>query len=194
MSLILSCEVDIDYGRISICDLNTDEDLKGYLYFEDQHWNQGFAWVPGNVNFLMLDGEFHDAFVEICLASELILCTDTVRAIQVPFSVDKSCSIVILNDRFNNKIISGEGFCEKSGVRFHMPTGEYALICELKFRDDEAYLKSEKYINDEQIGLCDMWCRLTFLPQANVTPAILRADGHVSIPPDGVFLMEAEPA
>ncbi|MGB8698183.1 MAG: competence protein ComJ [Thermosynechococcaceae cyanobacterium] len=191
-------ECNVQYGCLSVMDAAALEDSKAvnFLHFEGPHWCQGFAWMPGTVNFLMLnnDCELSSAFVEVYLSDHIELCPDTIRAIQVPFSVGR-LGVCIPND--GARIISGTAtkLPSRQKIAIPVPSGQYALVCEMKFRDDEEYLNSERYRQNNEVGLTDMWCRLIFVAQEDAPPAILRADEFLNLERyGGTFLMEAEEA
>lgn len=61
--------------------------------------------------------------------------------------------------------------------------GNYALLFELKLRDDVEYLNSPEYQENVEDGWTEEFCRLTFYPRGNaVQPEILRLDAW-SAPP-----------
>jgi hypothetical protein len=101
---------------------------EGYFYFEGSHQCQGFAWMPGTVNFNVSDaeGELGEALVEVYLSDHIELRPDTLRAIQVPFSVGDA-GISIFND---GKTIAGEATFSQTwrNVIISVPPGNYALV------------------------------------------------------------------
>jgi hypothetical protein len=191
MNFIASCKVNVQYFLLSVIDTAKPE-IEGFFSFQGPQQCQGFAWMPGEVNFLVsdADGALMNALVEVYLSDRIELCSDTFRAIQVPFSVGDA-GISIFND---GKIIAGKATQSPTwrNIIISVPPGNYALVCEVKFRDDDGFVEGHEYPGSY---LRDVWCRLTFVPQENPEPAILRADSYLA--PErlgGTFLMEAEGA
>jgi hypothetical protein len=177
MILIISFELCIEYSTLAIWDPNIDQPI--YLHF-DEHYSQGFAWIPGNVNLdvNIFDGEVGYAFIEVWQAKFVRLQDDSVRAILVPFSVGDS-----------GIVFSSPGGGED--VKVLVPEGDYALVFEIKLRSDEEYLNSSRYQEDLKTSLQSIWCRFTFIPRENnVEPEILRADEKLT--PIYPLLMKAE--
>jgi hypothetical protein len=193
MNFIASCKVNVQYSLLSVVDAAILW-TPGFFFYEGPHQGphecQGFAWIPGTVNFFVsdADGMLMNALVEVYLSDHIELCSDTFRAIQVPFSVGDA-GISIFND---GKIIAGEATLSQTwrNVIIAVPPGNYALVFEVKLRDDDGFVEGHEYPGSY---LRDVWCRLTFVPQENPEPAILRADPFIA--PErlgGVLLLEAE--
>ena len=178
MTKIKSFELSVSYSTVAVFDPSAPGLDDGFfLYFRGEHEGQGFAWNPGNFNFrTFMNDEFSSAFIEVWLADEISLMPDSVRAILVPFSVGKSG--IVINSDMDEEV--------------PVPEGNYALVFEMKLRDDEEYFKSPRYQTDLETSQRSVWCRLTFIPKESVEPEILREDAGLS--PDYPLLMEAEPA
>jgi hypothetical protein len=197
MNFIASCLVTVQYRLLSVIDAAIPY-TEGYFYFEGSHQCQGFAWMPGTVNFNVSDaeGELGNALVEVYLSDHIELRPDTLRAIQVPFSVGDA-GISIFND---GKIVAGTAtqLSTWRNIMIPVPPSQYALIFEMKFPDDDEYVEERELERREYFSgpyFRDVYCRLTFVPQENPEPAILRADSYLAPERlDGTFLMEAEGA
>jgi hypothetical protein len=197
MKFIASFSVGVYECVLAIFDAafvgNNDPTRYGFHWFDKPQRCQTFAWAPGNVNFATLDGELSEALVEVYMSDHIQLCEDTVRAIQVPFSTGEQ-GVACFN--WWGTILAGTAsIMEGWGhILVPIPPSQYALIYEVKFRNDEDYLKSDEYRSNEEVGLSDLWCRLTFIPQENAEPAILRADEAVRLERNrGLFCMGVEP-
>jgi hypothetical protein len=168
----------IAYASIYI--VNEDAPDVG-LYFEEQHYRQGFAWSPHevefDVGFSLKQLEAIGGLFEVHLADQIEMTPDSTRAILLPFTVGKQG--IYVSDAVGN-------FVDVS-----IPEGHYALLFELKPRDDPEYLNSAEYQSYLETRFIQIWCRLTFVPQEVVEPAILRVDEYLS--PTYPLLMEAEP-
>ncbi len=104
------------------------------------------------------------------LSEQISILPETLRAILLPFSVGKQ-GIKIGN------------FIEGVEVSVLIPEGNYALLFELKLRNDVEYLNSPEYQKNTAGGFTDEWCRLTFYPKENaVQPEILRLDTESTLP------------
>ena len=138
----------------------------------EQTLAQGFSACPGSLYFSTL-GDCRWITIEIWVteaSEEVSILPDTVRAILLPFSVDGE----------GIKIVDIMGLVEG---RVYISEGNYALLFELKLRDDVEYLNSSEYQEDIEGGFTKEWCRLTFYPRENaVQPEILRLDAW-SAPP-----------
>lgn len=138
----------------------------------DQTLAQGFSALPGSLYFSTF-GECHWITVEVWVvqpSDEISVRPETVRAILLPFLVDTK-GITIFDT-----IGTVEGHIDIS-------EGNYALLFELKLRDDVEYLNSPQYQKDVEDGWTEEFCRLTFYPRENsVQPEILRLDAW-SAPP-----------
>lgn len=136
--------------------------------WNEQDSNQGFSWRRGSVAFGMI-GQAPELSVEVWLASEISLKTNTVRAILVPFEVEESGTVRISDVTDLGELVS-------------IPQGKYALVFEIGFINEEEYSKYADYHEDDaEWGLLPMWCRLTFIPKELVEPEILRGDAELSL-------------
>jgi len=128
--------------------------------------DQGFAWRPGSVSFrTLIDGGACMTTLET--KSELTLRSETLRAIQVPFTVPRKSLF-----RRVGRIEVGSIFDTK---QLEIAAGDYCLVFETGLTGED-----------------QMWCGFSLMPQVAAAAAILRNDGLLS-PPDSL-LMEAEPA
>lgn len=138
----------------------------------DQTLAQGFSARPGSLCFSTF-GDCMWITIEVWvaeLADEISILPETVRAILLPFSVDRE----------GIKITHYLGLMEG---HIYISAGNYALLFELKLRDDVEYLNSPRYQENVYGGFSEEWCRLTFYPRENaVQPEILRLDAW-STPP-----------
>ena len=152
---IASAEVDISYNTLLVEDpeVETSYPESGNLY----------DCFPGSVVFLTCSSCSH-ALIEVWQAEEIQIKPDTLRAIVVPFPVGKS-----------GVVVKGLFTLEEEYLHVPIPEGRYALVYEIKRRDDEAYLNSTEYQDDQGSGLQGMFCRLTFVPQESVEPQVLRS-------------------
>lgn len=133
---------------------------------------QGFSGHSRSYYFSTL-GDCLGIRIEVWLADqqeEVALRPDTVRAMMVPFSV--SSSGVMIAD--------GIGYVEQV---IWLRTGEYALVFEIKLKNDAEYLSSSQYQEDVEGGFSREWCYLTFYPRVKpVQSEILRLDAWSSPP------------
>ena len=157
---VTSFEIAVFYGTLVVWEPSHRENIS---YLEERQ-APGFAWEAGNVNFDTF-GECSHAFIEVCQADEVSLKLDTLRAILVPFSVVQS-----------GVLVTSILFPKNEEVRVPIPEGSYALVFEMKLRDDEAYFNSSWYQYDLITSLRGVWCRLTFIPKESVEPEILREE------------------
>jgi hypothetical protein len=133
---------------------------------------QGFSGHPRSYKLFTL-GECQNLEVTVLQpdidssSSEIVLRQDTVRALVVPFSVSDSQSGIFISHIM--RLV--EVHCWLRG------NTEYALVFEIKLRDDASYLSSAEYQQDIDGGFTQECCYLTFYPvETPVQPAILRAD------------------
>lgn len=133
---------------------------------------QGFSRRPRSYHFSTL-GDCMNLRIEVWLADqqeEVELRTDAVRAIMVPFSVSEA-GIMIADFM---------GLVEQL---IWLTQGEYALVFEIKLRNDAEYLNSSRYQENLEGGWTEEWCYLTFYPRVEpVQPEILRVDAWSSPP------------
>jgi hypothetical protein len=144
-----------------------------HLNHASEHiFTQGFSGHPRSYKFFTL-GDCQNLKVKVLQpsidsdSSEIVLRQDTVRALIVPFSVSDSQSGILISH-----ILGGvEVHCWLRG------NTEYALVFEIKLRDDASYLSGAEYQQDIEGGFTQECCYLTFYPvETPVQPAILRAD------------------
>lgn len=135
-------------------------------------FTQGFSCRPGSYNLTTFTRCFN-LTVEIWLANkleEITLRDDSLRAILLPFWVPATGLKIDDDDPQNQH-------------RIAIPEGEYAMLYELKLRDDQEYLESEEYQDNVDAGLTDESCFLTFYPRKEpVQPEILRLEIMSSFP------------
>jgi hypothetical protein len=143
--------------------------------FTDQEFDQGFSHRPGSYNFSVL-GDCMGLTTEVRVADELDAVhvrPDTVRAIMVPFSFSNSTS--------------GFGISNLDLVVetiIHVAAREYALVFEIKLRNDPEYLNSPQYQENVEGGFTEEYCYLTLYPREEpVQPEILRLDTWTSAAP-----------
>lgn len=138
----------------------------------DQTLAQGFSAHLGSLHFSTF-GECAWTTIEVWVAEELdeiSVKPETVRAILLPFSVDRK------GIKITHQLGSVEG-------HVYIPEGNYALLFELKLRDDIDYLNSPQYQQNVEDRWTEEWCCLTFYPRENVIqPEVLRVDVWSSPP------------
>ncbi|OKH23922.1 hypothetical protein [Chroogloeocystis siderophila] len=150
-----------------------------YLNYAAEHiLTQGFSGHPRSYKFFTL-GECMNLKLEIwkaeiyCPHQEIVLRDDTIRAVKVPFSISDSNEGVILFDNFR---------LVESRFRFGSNT-EFALVFEIKLRNDPEYLNSSQYHEDVDSAFTQECCFLTFYPtEEPVQPEVLRLDAWASPP------------
>ncbi|NJL19772.1 MAG: hypothetical protein HC895_01440 [Leptolyngbyaceae cyanobacterium SM1_3_5] len=133
---------------------------------------QGFSGHPRSYKFFTL-GECLKLRVEVrcsnfnCSQPEIVLRRDTLRAIVVPFSISNSQSGIAISHML--RMVE---------LRFWLGIStEYALVFEIKLRDDAAYFDSSEHQQDTEGGFTQECCYLTFYPRKDpVQPEILRTD------------------
>lgn len=111
---------------------------------------------------------------EIYLSQQdIVLRNDTIRAVKVPFSISNPSEGVKLFDNF--------GLVE---LRFWLGSNtEFALVFEIKLRNDPEYLNSSQYHEDIDGAFTQECCYLTFYPREEpVQPEVLRMDAWTSPP------------
>jgi hypothetical protein len=178
MRKLASFEILIYYSQFDVRDIRGENDLC-ISDLNAQHFGQGFAWAPGIVTFMTV-GECSSAYIEVCTATTINLEPTSTRAIVLPFSV--SASGVKVVPFMSNPT---------EEIQVPIPTGNYALLFELKLRDDNEYFEGSRYLTDLNTSQQSVWCRLTFIPQEHTEPEILRSDDEMS-DPGSPLLMEAE--
>ncbi|WNZ21572.1 hypothetical protein HJG54_00930 [Leptolyngbya sp. NK1-12] len=138
-----------------------------YVEWNDQHYAQGFLWLPGHVEFNTL-GQTGLVMVEVWQADQIQISPNVVRAILVPFTVSDSGEIRVAGDDLGDPI--------------PLAQGEYALIFEIRFQNQAELERDPGYEQgDEEYDLLPEWCRFTFVPQVQTVQAeILRADSELA--------------
>jgi hypothetical protein len=169
MKKITALDLYPDYAVFRIFDPSLDEERSYHL--SELVFTQGFSWRPGSYNL----GTFtrcHNLTIEVWLADqqeEVHLRDDSLRAILLPFWVPATGLMI-------------DDFEMREQHRFAIPEGEYAMLFELKLRNDQEYLESERYHKHIDSGTTEESCYLTFYPKAEpVQPEILRLDTRSSI-------------
>jgi hypothetical protein len=131
-----------------------------------EEYNQGFAWASEVVTFIVHNfgvNECFGAHVEVWEADEISLHPDTIRAIVLPFTITKG-----------GLVVSGL-YGNEQTVPF--TPGNYALVMEMKPRNDDEYLNSQEYQEDMDGGHMKVWCHLTMVPKEEpVQPEILQVE------------------
>lgn len=155
--------------RVWDAKLNPEET---YHEVNEQTLSQGFSARFGrSLNFSTL-GDCMGISIEVWYADktdEIALKDDTIRAILVPFLVSEWFKI-------------GD-FMGAVEVSLSAAPGNYALLFEIKLRNDEEYLNSSEYQENIEVGFSEEWCCLTFYPRAEaIQPEIVRLDAWSSPP------------
>jgi hypothetical protein len=162
-SASINFAVFFDHGQIIVC----DPDLPTpYNDWTQQHREQGFSWRPGSVAFGMIEGG-GEAWLTVEQGEAPEIQTDAERALVVPFDVGLSGLVGI------DTTIS-------PGPLVRIAPGRYALRFETGHRP-----------GSQEPGEERVWCRLTFTPQVDVEPRLLRVDP--SLNPSFPLLMDATP-
>jgi hypothetical protein len=170
MQKITAFNLHPDYGVFQIFDASLNyEDTYGV---SDLLFAQGFSWRPGCYNLATFTRCFN-LTVEVWLADkeeEVTLRDDSLRAILLPFWVPATGLMIDDSDMLAQQ-------------RIELAEGEYAMLCELKLRNDQDYLESERYQGYVDGGFTEESCYLTFYPRKEpVQPEILRLDTRSSFP------------
>jgi hypothetical protein len=173
MNRITTFDIYPDNLGFRVWDANLDGE-ETYHEVNEQTLRQGFSSRLGrSVNFSTL-GECMRMTIEVWYADSsenICIREDSARAILVPFSVG--------------------GWWKIGDFRGHMEvslstySGYYALLFEIKLRDDDAYLHSSQYQANVDIGCSEEWCYLTLYKRDKpIQPEILRLDACASPPYD----------
>jgi hypothetical protein len=173
--LLKSFELGVSYSFIAV--QNLDFPMNDW---REKHVLQGFTWRPESVSFGMLNS-CTKCSVDVWIKKELSINPETVRAIQVPFTVSSPDGIVFrdVGDELDVNLIN-------------LPEGVYSLIFETGFKEE--YRDTPDY-QGRLVVLLPTWCRFTFIqkePHEKVEAEILRTDQNLS--PLYPLLMEADPA
>jgi hypothetical protein len=172
MKKITALDLYPDNGVFRIFDASLDQ-VYTFHDVTKQTLAQGFSRSPGSYNFYVL-ADCMNLTIEVWLTDqqeEIQIKPDSIRAILVPFSVP-AAGIMIgdLQIQVEQQIA--------------IPQGEYALLFELKVRNDPEYLNSERYQQYVEGSFTEESCCLTFYPRKEpVQPEILRVDTWLSPPP-----------
>lgn len=170
MKKLTALDLYPDYAVFRIFDPSLDEELSYHL--SDLRFTQGFSWRPGSYN-IQTFTRCTNLTIEVWLADkqeEITLREDSLRAILLPFWVPATGLMI-------------DEFEQRERHRFAIPEGEYAMLYELKLRDDQEYLESEQYQDDVDCGLTEESCYLTFYPRTEpVQPEILRLETSSAFP------------
>lgn len=170
MKKIATFDMYPDTRRFRVFDAEISDKITTYHTAESFY--QGFSARPGSFNFSTF-GECIGIIIEVWaakLSEQISLLPETLRAILLPFSVGKQ-GIKVGN------------FIEGVEEPVSIPEGNYALLFELKLRDDVEYLNSPEYQENAGGGWTEEWCRLTFYPKENAVQAeILRLDTEPTLP------------
>lgn len=172
MKKIVTSNISPDNHGFRFFDADITDITTTFHDVTDELVKQGFSAQPGSFNFYTF-GECMGFIIEVWVAElseQISVLPETLRAILLPFSVGKQ------------GIIVGD-FIAGVEVPVLIPEGNYALLFELKLRDDVEYLNSPEYQKNAARGFTDEWCRLTFYPRENaVEPEILRLDTESTLP------------
>jgi hypothetical protein len=175
MKKITAFDLQTDNGvfRIFHTDLDNEDTYAITNLLFTQMFTQGFSLGHGSYNL----GTFTRCFnltVEVWLADkaeEIQIRDDSLRAILLPFWVP---AIGLMVDDFERR----------EQHRIELAEGEYAMLYELKLRNEQEYLESEQYQDDVDGGITEESCYLTFYPRTEpVQPEILRLETSSSFPP-----------
>ena len=155
--------VGVAYGQICVFHTTLVHPFNDWT---ETHIAQGFVWRPGSVSFGTLDNcGSCETIVQI--RSDVALGRESVRAIQVPFSVPEACPVSV-------------GSPCGSEDEIQIPVGEYRLIYETGLKPYEPPEGEE--LDEWTAELTEMWCRFTFCPSEEGEAKILRQDELLSPP------------
>ena len=132
MKKIATFDMYPDTRRFRVFDAEISDKIT--TYHSAKSFEQGFSARPGSFNFSTF-GECMGIIIEVWVAElseQTSILPETLRAILLPFSVGKQG--IIIGD-----FIAG---VEEPVL---IPEGNYALLFELKLRDDVEYLNSPEY-------------------------------------------------
>ena len=165
-------ELHPDNFTLYVWDSEIDRSTIYHHEINDRTIGQGFSSLLGNqsLNFSTL-GACMRLMIEVWYADEsdeITVRDETIRAILVPFSLSSGWI----------KIGDSRGHIELTiSSRF----GNYALLFEIKLRDDEEYLKSSEYQENLRAGMTEEYCYLTFFRREELPePEILRVDRDIN--------------
>jgi hypothetical protein len=115
--MIKKITLTVEHSNITVFDSSLVGDFNEW---NSQHWEQGFNWRSGSVTFRPLIG-FGVTEIEVVLASEIKLASNTQRAILVPFNVSGEVQISSIN----------------YWQTLFIPAGKYGLIFENELLDEQ---------------------------------------------------------
>jgi hypothetical protein len=127
-----SFDIYVEYGQFFVWPGFLDEYPAGVdPTWSDEEYAQGFTWDSRLITFpnIFCNVECYKAHVEIWEADEVSLLPDTIRAIVLPLTIMEGGLVV-------------------SECMVAFSPGNYALVMEIKPRDDDEYLSSQKYLED----------------------------------------------
>jgi len=158
-------ELVLNYGQIALYYRHLVDPIPEWV---DAHFDQGFSWMPGSVNFTTLE-EGGPTRIMVRRSITWAPRSDAIRIIAVPFQVPNDGALVL-------STIPHE-------PEFKMVPGEYRLIY-------EHGISMDRY--DPTDPDTPMWCDFTFVPVTEPIQAeIIRADPKLS--PPTPLVMTAEP-
>lgn len=178
MFKLASLEISLDNSCLYVYDAVLDFD---YLNHAAEHrLEQGFSGHPRSYKFFTL-GECVNLQIEVWQIEgmyvppwEITLRDDTIRAVVVPFSISPS------QTGGGAKISHLMGMAE---LQVSVPSDEYALVFEIKLRNDPEYLDSSSYQEDVDAHRTQEYCYLTFCKAGRpVEPRVLRSDAWTAPP------------
>jgi hypothetical protein len=173
MRKITRLDLSPEYSILQVYNANLEDDYVYHL-ITNQTMDQGFSGFSESYNFYSL-GDCFNLSIEIWLADEqesIVLKSDTVRALMVPFSSSESGIKIANTGRTSEYLVQ-------------IPKGEYALVFEIKLRNDNEYLNSESYRSNVAAGFSEECCYLTFYHREEpVQPELLRLDAWSAPPYD----------
>ena len=167
-NVIASLKVLISYNTLCVFHAEIENP---YNDWNETHIYQGFAWRPESVGFFGLENA-SDCDMTVQTDSQINLRPDTVRAIQVPFSVSAGQQVIV-----------GSLMDETT---IDVPAGDYCLVCELGLLPLTVETSNDPD-DDEVLEWQDIWCVFTFVPCQNAQAKILRQDKELS-PPTPLYL------
>lgn len=157
--MVLPHKMEVQFGDISIFDLGFVAPCHDWTEVEI---DQGFCWNLTQVAFLTLQykGELE---VSVEIDDKVEIRPDAIRAIQVPFLVTEHSAISIW---------------KSSDIWYEIPEGDYCLVYQTGLKP--VVLEKSSGEGNSAPDWYDMWCTITFVPQANVEARILRRDAKIS--------------
>lgn len=126
-------ELGISYGQITVFDSALE---KPFNEWTDRHFAQGFTWRPRSVSFRTLDN-VGLAAVMLEVKARGTLRPDTLRAIQVPFSVPSSGIVEVASIGDSRQVQVSEG--------------DYCLVYETGLDDKDEMWCSFSFIEAKEV-------------------------------------------